>query len=216
MSAPSKYAAFAALGAVYIGWLVAAASQGDAHAAGDDFWAGEDSFVERFEVAVLAADACVWAWLAVRLHRLGGPHRRARVLVAVLMVPQLVVILGEELDWGGVIPGYRNLRMLARVVVPEVLDGPLAGAYLLAFLFAPWVPLARVRAFQDRVAPVRAERADGLATFLGPPLSLLSIPLVGDAGLGELHQLGIYAILVVVTARITHTVLVVPTGNTSP
>jgi hypothetical protein len=186
---------------INVGWTLIAAASTEARPWGPWLWRGDGSPVEVFELVLLLVYIPTWAWIAIRLRR--SDTRSRRWILAALMVVQLLVLFAEELDWGDALAPFRNLRQVLHLVLPQVLDSPAVSAYLLAFLFAPLVPLARVQSWlMERAAPVRAERDDAWATLAAPLCSLVVWPLVGDQSLGELHQLGVYAVLGIVTARV--------------
>ena len=183
--------------AINLAWtLLAAVST----ALGDVFWRGELSPVERLEVALLIVCIVTWTWLVVRVRRTA--KRRLPWLLAAAMVVQLVVLLGEELDWVGILRPFRNFREVLHLVLPQVLDTPAAAAYLLFFLLAPLVPLSSMRGLLERAAPVRAQKGDAWALLAVPICWPLVWALVGDQKLGELHQVCIYAVVGVITLRI--------------
>lgn len=179
-----------------LAWMLVALASPEAHR----IWEGEGSPVEDFEVGLVLVYIATWAWIAARLRRSEGHPLRWRLALG--MIVQLVVIVGEELDWLGALPFARNLRQASRAFLPQILDSPMAGAYLVFFLFVPLVPLAAVRSFLERAAPVRAEPADGVAVIAGLLSSILVYFVIGDQALGELHQLVAYAVLGVITVRV--------------
>lgn len=178
--------------AVNLAWAVAALAMPWS----PTFWAGEGSPVEALEVALAVACAGVWSWVASR--QSGLPHT-----LAWLMVLQLAFIVAEELDACAALHlSYRNLRQASRGILPDILDTPLAAAYLLFFLLAPLVPLARARAWLERAAPVRAEPGDSVAVIVGMLATLVVWGVAGDKAIGELQQVVVYSVLALVTARV--------------
>lgn len=192
--------------AINLAWTVVAALSSDARPWGPLLWQGELSPVEKLEVVLLIVYIAAWAWVAARLRRVGSGRRRW--LLAAAMAVQLVVLLGEELDWGGALGPFRNAREVLHLVLPQILDTPMAAAYLLAFLLAPLVPSERVRSWLESAYPVRAERGDAWALVAVPLCWGLVWVLVGDQKLGELHQLSIYAVVGVITQRVVRQVAV--------
>jgi hypothetical protein len=182
--------------AIHLLWTAIAAVSSERRPWGDRLWNGEGTPVEIFELLLIAAYIPAWTWIALR-----GPRRFPRRL-ALAMVLQLCFVLGEELDWGGALVGFRNFRQLLTLVLPDILDIPLAAGYLLLFLLLPLVPLASVASLLERAAPVRAERADALAVIAVAVCWPFVWLLVGDQVLGELQQLCVYAVLGVVTLRV--------------
>lgn len=160
------------------------------------YWAGEGSVVELLEVGLALACAGAWGWIASRVR--GLPRA-----LAALMVAQLALMIAEELDACAALHlPHRNLRQATRGILPDILDTPLAAAYLLFFLFAPLVPLARARAWLERAAPVRAEPGDSVAVIVGMLATLVVWGVAGDKAIGELQQVVVYSVLALVTARV--------------
>jgi hypothetical protein len=182
--------------------MIIAVASSDARPWGYYLWGrDEESIVEIAEVVLIGIYLVGWLVIGARLHK--STLRLTPVVLARLMVVQLVVLLGEELDWGTAFGlSFRNLRQALHAVLPEVLDTPALAAYLLVFLVWPLIPITSFREWHAHADPVRAERGDGWAAIAGPVCSLLVWPLAGEQGQGELQQLTIYAVLGVITARI--------------
>lgn len=169
-------------------------------ALGRSLWRGEQTPVERGEVVLLLVYIGAWVWITRRLKRPGA--RRLPWVLAALMAFQLFIILGEEVDWLHLFWPYRNLRVMLDLFLPQVLDSLIAGGYLILFLFVPLLPIGRVQRWLERAAPVRARREDAWAALAIPLCWGPVFLLVGDQTLGELHQVGVYAIVGVITVRI--------------
>lgn len=156
---------------------------------------------EGIENLLLGLSSLLWTFVAGRVRR--DPPRSS---LAALVALQILVVLGEEMDWGqsfGLgLPGVRNLRILLheRLHVPEAIAAALLMAGLGAFFVAPLVPLEAVRRWLDRIAPVRAEAGDALALFMLPLLWMMMARL-GRGPVVEFIQLGAYLVLGVVSLR---------------
>jgi hypothetical protein len=164
---------------------------------------GHEGPVETVENVIVPIVIGLWLVIAYR-HR---ANRRAVVLAA-LMALQFVLVLGEETDWGQNLglraPGWRNLRMEGRAagLLEPWNDALVPTAFFLFFMLVPLVPLARVRRWLERAAPVRAEIGDGVAVVLLPPMWIGTSQLVVPLTSVELIQIGAYAITLNVAIRI--------------
>lgn len=160
--------------------------------------------LEAFENVLLPV--CIVLWVAIAWRHRGD---RARVVLALLMVLQMAFVLGEEVDWGQTIGlrgfgGWRNVRMLLRDhgLLQRWNDALVPTAYYLFFMIVPLVPLAPVRRWLDRVAPVRAEVGDALAVIVLPPAWMTISHLVVPQKSVELIQLSAYTVATNVAIRI--------------
>lgn len=150
--------------------------------------------------------ACIALWTAIA-KRTG--HDRAHRVLSVLMIVQLLLLLGEETDWGLTLglrapARHRNLRMYLRSIgVLQAWDDALfPTAVIIVFFLVPILPGALARRWLARAAPLRAERIDGIAVFALVPAWAVVSALIGQPQLLELVQFGAYAILLLVTVRI--------------
>lgn len=193
-----------AVAAMAVAWVVVPLAAPDLHhwllEAGDGV--GEEAPIEVLEHALLCGSGLLWLSIAWR-SRGRGPA----LLIGVLMLLQIGVLLGEELDWGVVLglryPGHaRNLRMILREhgLIPYWADAPAVSAFLLLFLLTPLS--ARLRALWRRAAPVAARPAEGVALLATLPCWLLVWALLGDAPPPALPQSSAYLLLAVLSLRI--------------
>lgn len=160
--------------------------------------------IDALQNVLLPVEIALWAWIAFRCR-----GERLHLVLASLMVLQLVVVLGEEVDWGRTLgfpglPGHRNLRMWGRDVgLLQRWDDAIApAAYFLFFLLSPLVPVAALRRWRERAAPVRAERGDALAVAALPLFWFFVKGVGGGRPSMEVVQLGGYLVVGVVTLRV--------------
>lgn len=168
---------------------------------------GREGPIEWVENLVLPLCIGLWLLIAVR-HRAD----RVKMTLALLMVLQLVLIFGEELDWGQTIGlrapgGWRNLRMTLRDigVLHQWDDAIVPTAYLLLFMCVPLLPIAGVQRALARAAPVRAQVGDGLAIVVLPPTWMLVTGFVVELTSVELIEVCTYAVTLNVALRILRT-----------
>lgn len=159
---------------------------------------------EWLENALLVVCALLWACTAHWLRR-----DRLRAALAVLLVLQILVVLGEETDWGQVLGlglpgGQRDLRRQLQVHLGlSERDGALVlMAGLVAFFALPLAPIAPVRRLLDRIAPVHALLGDSLALF-ALPLAWLVMERIDRGPSTEFGQTGGYLVLFVASLRAT-------------
>lgn len=145
-------------------------------------------------------------WLVIAARHRGN---RPAALAAIGMALQFVFLFGEEIDWGqtlGLRPmgGWRNVRMILRDagLLQRWNDALIPTAYFLAFVFVPLVPVARVKGWLARLAPVHATRGDGIAIALLPPTWIFVNALVVPQKSVELIQVGAYSVTLLMALRI--------------
>ena len=159
---------------------------------------GPAEWVELALIAVALAEVLRIAW-GLRTRRPFWPLLACGILVA-----QLLLLAGEELDWGRVLgfdhEGQRNLRMAARVAGWRMLEGPLIVAALPALLLAPLLPEAVRTPLKQRLDPVFARSIDGVSTLLVLVL-IAGALLVPDVVTTSAIQLWAYLSLVVALRR---------------
>lgn len=149
--------------------------------------------------------SCLVLWAAVTWW---SRRDSLRLGVAVAMTLQLVVVLGEELDWGRELGmrgfvGERNFRRIAltELGVSESVGAVVLMSILGLFFAWPLVPSARAARWLARIAPLHAEPADGLALFALPLLCLM-MARVGAPPSVEFVQLAGYVVLALVSIRV--------------
>lgn len=158
---------------------------------------------EWAEELVLAL--CLVGWVVIT-RRVAS--RRLTFALSLAMLVQLVLALGEELDWGQELglpwfSRHRNLRMFLRNEgLPRPLDDIVVPTFFVLFLLCPLVPLARVQRWLERAAPIRASLGDALATFALIPVWLAMGVALGQRQPMEFVQMGGYLVVLVITVRV--------------
>ena len=136
---------------------------------------------------------------------------------SLLMVLQLILVLGEELDWGLELglhrTGARNLRMVARELGWDWFQAAATVPVLLGLIAAPLLPSARVRAWLGRLHPVRATVGDALAGLVALPAHFVIKWTFEHRLHTEYLQLTVYLVVAVITFR---ALMGDPTGGGTP
>lgn len=165
---------------------------------------GAEAPLELPELFVLLGSFVAWVVIAAR-SRGRGPA----LGVSLAMVAQLVLIVGEELDWGRLLglqlwDGPRNLRVAIRATgwLSPMLD-PLAFVpVLVSYFLVPLVPLRPVRRFLAAADPVCARVPESVAAIVavfGFALAHLALGRVVPFGILEST---LYLVLASVSARV--------------